>query len=120
MNRLLVAAFALLVAVIFAAPASAKSCTAQVMHNSGAIRAKQQPCTFTVPAGKTAVKLKCARYDPASNWSSTAACKVYSITQKRQMVDNNGNPLGSLPAGKYRFNVGGKPGAYGTFSFKLQ
>jgi hypothetical protein len=120
MNRLLVAAFALLVAAVFVAPASAGSCTARVVHGSGAIRAKQQPCTFTVPAGKTAVNLKCHRADPATNWSHNGPCKVYSVTQKREMVDGNGNPLGSLPPGKYRFNVGGRPGAYGTFSFKLK
>ena len=102
------------------APSWADSCQARVVHGSGAIQAQQEPCTFTVPAGKTAVNLSCERHNPKANWSSTALCKVYSVTERRDMVDGAGNPLTSLPAGKYRFAVGGEPGASGVFRYTLQ
>jgi hypothetical protein len=102
------------------APAEAESCEARVVYGSGAIQAKLEPCEFTVPAGKTAVNLSCERHNPKANWSSTALCKVYSVTEKRDMVDGRGNPLTSLPAGKYRFVVGGEPGATGVFRYTLQ
>ena len=102
------------------APAWADSCEARVVHGSGSIQAQLEPCTFTVPAGKTAVNLSCERHNPAANWSSTALCKVYSVTQKRDMVDGQGNPVTSLPPGTYRFAVGGQPGASGVFRYTLQ
>jgi hypothetical protein len=123
MRKPLVAAGFVAVAVLLTlapAPSWADSCQARVVHGSGAIQAQQEPCTFTVPAGKTAVNLSCERHNPASNWSSTALCKVYSVTEKREMVDGNGNPLTSLPAGTYRFTVGGQPGAMGVFRYTLQ
>ena len=86
----------------------------------GAIQAKLVPCEFTVPAGKTAVNLSCERDNPKSGWSSSAPCKVYSVTQKRDMVDGQGKPLTSLPSGTYRFAVGGEPGAIGIFRYTLQ
>lgn len=102
------------------APVWAGSCEARVVSGTGAIQAQLEPCQFTVPAGKTAVNLSCERHNPASNWSSTALCKVYSVTQKRDMVDGQGNPVTSLPPGTYRFAVGGEPGATGIFKYTLQ
>jgi len=102
------------------APALAESCQARVESGSGAIQAKLVPCEFTVATGKTAVNLSCQRDNPKSGWSSSAPCKVYSVTQNRDMVDGQGKPLTSLPAGTYRFVVGGEPGATGTFKYTLQ
>ncbi|SKA90405.1 hypothetical protein SAMN02745704_02217 [Paucidesulfovibrio gracilis DSM 16080] len=95
------------------------SVRASVAHGSGAIHAKLVPGEFEVPAGKTAMNLKCFRTDPASGWTSDKLCSVYSVTQGVDMKDANGNPLTQLPPGVYRFAVGGKPGAYGTFSYEL-
>ena len=123
MKKLLLGAGLVSVATLVtlaAAPASAGSCEARVVSGSGAIQAKLEPCEFTVPAGKTAVSLSCERHNPAANWSSTALCKVYSVTQKRDMVDGQGNPFTSLPSGTYRFTVGGQPGAMGVFRYTLQ
>jgi hypothetical protein len=57
---------------------------------------------------------------PRARGSSTALCKVHSVTQKRDMVDGPGNPVTSLPSGTYRFAVGGQPGANGVFRYSLQ
>jgi hypothetical protein len=102
------------------APSWAGSCEARVVSGTGSIQAQLEPCKFTVPPGKTAVNLSCERHDPATNWSSTALCKVYSVTQRRDMVDGQGNPLTSLPPGTYKFAVGGQPGAMGVFRYTLQ
>jgi hypothetical protein len=107
-------------AALAPAPALAESCQARVESGSGAIQAKLVPCEFTVPAGKTAVNLSCQRDNPKSGWSSSALCKVYSVTLKKDMVDGQGNPVTSLPSGTYRFTVGGDPGAIGTFKYTLQ
>jgi hypothetical protein len=121
MKKLLLAALAVAALVALApAPVLAESCEARVVYGSGAVQAQLEPCTFTVPAGKTAVNLSCERHNPKSNWSSTALCKVYSVTEKRDMVDGQGKPLTSLPAGTYRFAVGGEPGATGVFRYTLQ
>ena len=121
MKKLLLAALAV-AALVALAPAAvlAESCEARVVSGSGSVQAQLEPCTFTVPAGKTAVNLSCERHNPKSGWSSTALCKVFSVTEKRDMVDGAGNPLTSLPPGKYRFVVGGEPGASGVFRYTLQ
>lgn len=95
------------------------SVRATVTSGSGAIQAKLVPAEFTVPSGTTAVNLKCFRADPSSGWSSDRLCSVYSVTQGVDMKDANGNPMTSLPAGTYRFAVGGKPGAYGTYTYTI-
>jgi hypothetical protein len=123
MKKLLLAVGLVSVAILATlapAPALAESCQARVESGSGAIQAKLVPCEFTVPAGKTAVNLSCQRDNPKSGWSSSAPCKVYSVTQNRDMVDGQGKPLTSLPSGTYRFVVGGEPGAIGTFKYTLQ
>jgi hypothetical protein len=123
MKKPLFAVSLVAVAVLVAlapAPVWAGSCEARVVSGTGAIQAQLEPWKFTVPAGKTAVNLSCERHNPASNWSSTALCKVYSVTQKRDMVDGQGNPVTSLPPGTYRFAVGGEPGATGIFKYTLQ
>jgi hypothetical protein len=92
--------------------------TARVDRGSGAIQAKIVPSEFTIPSGNQAVNLKYNWSDPKSGRSSKKLGKnIYSITQGIYMVDGNGNPLAALPPGKYRFFVGGSPGARGSLSY---
>lgn len=94
--------------------------TARIDNGSGAIRAKMVPGEFTVPSGNQAVNLKFHWSDPKSGRSSKKLGKnIYSITQGIYMVDGNGNPLAALPPGKYRFFVGGSPGAHGSLSYSI-
>jgi hypothetical protein len=110
--------------ILAASPAAlaqkAYSVTARVDSGTGAIRAKLVPGDFTVPAGKTAVIVSFYHSCPKSNYENKKLGKnIYSLTAKRQMVDANDKPLTSLPPGKYRFSVGGRPGASGKLVYRL-
>ena len=120
MKRFIIALLLVAGLAVVAHAGEVRSVKATVVHGSGAIQAVLNPGEFTVPAGKTATHTKCFRADPSSGWSSDALCKVYSVTAGHDMVDGGGNPVLTLPPGTYRFAVGGKPGAYGTYTYELQ
>lgn len=96
------------------------SVTARVVSGTGAIRAKQQPVVFTVPAGKTAVIKKYFFSCQKSKVTRKVLGKnIYCLTTKKYMVDAKNKPIMSLPPGKYKFFVGGYPGAYGILTYTL-
>ncbi|MDO9508935.1 MAG: hypothetical protein Q7I97_06280 [Thermovirgaceae bacterium] len=93
---------------------------ASVVSGTGAIQAVLQPGEFTVPSGSTAVITKFQHDNPATGYHNEKLGKnVYSVTQGIYMVDGNGNALMQLPAGKYRFAVGGSVGASGMLVYEL-
>jgi hypothetical protein len=81
--------------------------SARVVQGSGAIQAALEPGEFEVPQGARAINL---RYKHSSGHASLG-CQIYSVTQKKEMCDGKKKGLNELPAGKYRFAVGGEPGA---------
>lgn len=109
-----------LAVVIGAGTALAGSVQARVVGSTGPVQAKLEPGEFTIPAGQKAVNLKYAWGDPGSGRQSTSLGKnIYNIDRGVYMVDAAGKPLMELPAGKYRFVVGGGPGANGSLSWNL-
>lgn len=101
-----------------------RSVTARVVSAAGegvGIHAKKVPGEFTVPEGRTAGNLKYRFHDPKSNFTSDKLTRssIYSVTEKRYIREAENNPKLELPPGKYRFVVGGGPGAYGSLSFQL-
>lgn len=97
---------------------------ARVKHASGigtGIRAERVPGPFTVPEGCVATGFKYHFHDPADDYTSTRLGKanIYSITRGKWIEVAGGDPHSTLPPGKYKFVVGGLPGAYGSLSFKI-
>jgi len=93
---------------------------ARVVSGTGAIQAVLEPGEFTVPSGSTAVIKKFQHDNPATGYHNEKLGKnIYSVTQGIYMVDGNGNALMQLPAGQYRFVVGGSPGATGSLVYEL-
>lgn len=115
-------AFAFLVA--FSASAFAVSgpytVYARVVSGTGSVQAVLEPGEFTVPSGSTAVITKFQYDNPATGYhSETLGKNIYSITQGIYMADANGNGFLQLPAGQYRFVVGGSAGASGVLVYEL-
>lgn len=83
------------------------------------IQAKKQPNEFTIPKGSKGTKLKYQFYNPKSGHTLTKlhGSNIYSVTEKRYMHELDSNPDFELPAGQYRFVIGGDPGATGTLSY---
>jgi hypothetical protein len=83
------------------------------------IRAEKQPGEFTIPKGSKGTKLKCNFFNPKSGTTRTklTGSSIYSVTEKRYMHELDKNPDFELPAGDYRFVVGGEPGATGTLAY---
>ncbi|HDQ93458.1 MAG TPA: hypothetical protein ENN89_04975 [Synergistetes bacterium] len=99
------------------------SVTAYVESGSGAIQAVLKPAEFTIAAGTTGTVTKFWWSDPKSGNSSEKlgyGGNIYSITQGRDWKDQNGNPIYQLPPGKYRFIVGGYPGAKGVLTYQVE
>lgn len=101
-----------------------RSVSARVVGGAGegvGIHAKKVPGEFTVPEGRTAGNFKYRFHDPNTDFTSDRLTRssIYSITEKRYIREAEGNPKLELPPGKYRFIVGGRPGAYGLLSFQL-
>ena len=100
------------------------SVSARVVSDFGqgaGIHVKKEPGQFTVPEGQKATELKYSFHDPKTGFESTKLTdsSVYSVTEGKYVdVSGDGGSL-ALPPGKYRFVVGGGPGAAGTLSFKL-
>ncbi len=116
--------FLALVVLVAAAPVAAASgpftVYASVTAGSGAVQAQIVPGEFTVPSGHTASIVKFQHDNPGNGYHNEKLGKnIYSVTQNAYMVDGNGNPLFQLPAGQYRFFVGGSPGATGMLVYNL-
>lgn len=83
------------------------------------IQAEKRPGEFTIPKGTKGTKLKYNFFNPKSGNTLTKlnGSNIYSVTDKRYMHELDKNPDFELPAGQYRFVVGGKPGAIGTLTY---
>jgi len=93
---------------------------ARVVSGTGAVQAVLEPGEFTVPSGSTAVITKFQHDNPATGYHNDKLGEnVYSVTEKKYMVDNKGHGLLQLPAGDYRFAVGGSVGATGLLVYEL-
>lgn len=117
-------ALAVTVLAIFCAAAFAANTytvTARVVNGSGAIQAELQPVDFTIPAGTTGTVTAFYATNPETGWESKKlGNNIYCVTQGRDWVDGNGNPIYQLPPGTYRFHVGGHPGAWGKLTYQVQ
>lgn len=85
------------------------------------IHAKKIPGKFTVPEDCIATDFKYHFHDPKSDMilKELSSGNIYSVDKKKYMpVSGDGEGL-TLPSGKYKFVVGGGPGAYGSLGFKL-
>jgi hypothetical protein len=120
--------YSLLICCVVVSDASAerqrRSVTARVSSASGSgvgIRAEKEPGHFTVPEGHYATDLKYSFHDPKSDYSSNrlSGSNIYSVALGKYISAAANNPSVRLPAGKYKFVVGGGPGASGTLSFDL-
>ena len=101
-----------------------RSVTARVESAVGkgtGIRAEKVPREFTIPKGMTATNFKYRFHDPKSKIKLDKLTKssIYSITEKRYISEATSGPNFELPPGKYKFVVGGRPGAYGSLSFDV-
>ena len=85
------------------------------------IRAEKAPGEFTIPEGMTARNFKYRFHDPKSKikLDKLSGSNIYSITEKRYVTEATSGPDFELPPGKYKFVVGGRPGAYGSLSFDV-
>jgi hypothetical protein len=85
------------------------------------IHAKKEPGAFTIPEGTTARSFKYRFHDPSSGLTldKLSGSNIYSVTEKRYITEAADNPDLALPPGKYRFVVGGRPGASGSLSFEV-
>ncbi len=92
-----------------------------VIGGQDSIRAKMVQSTFTIPKGYTAVDFQYNYYDPKKDVPLTklGPRHIYSITEKRLITEAKDSKNLVLKPGKYRFSVGGLPGASGTLKFKL-
>lgn len=106
-----------------AAEEQSRSVSASVRHGGSGvgINAERVPGQFTVPEGHIGSGLKYHFNDPSTGYTSTrlTGSNIYSETQGRYMSEVEGNPGAQLPPGKYKFVVGGRPGASGSLSFKI-
>ena len=82
-------------------------------------QAEKQPGSFTIPKGSAATKLTYEFYDPKSGDKLTKlrGSNVFSMTEHRYMEELDKDPDFELPAGDYKFVVGGYPGATGRLTY---
>ena len=85
------------------------------------IRAEKVPGEFAIPEGMTARNFKYKFHDPKSKikLDKLTESSIYSITEKRYVSEAASGSDFELPPGKYKFVVGGRPGAYGSLSFDV-
>lgn len=78
-----------------------------------------EPVEFEVPEGYQAGNLFYHWADPKTGEKrdKLGAKNIYSISQGRYMTEVKDNPGATLPAGRYRFVVGGLPGAIGNLTY---
>jgi hypothetical protein len=83
------------------------------------IQAEKRPGEFKIPKGSKGAKLKYQFFNPKSGNTLTKLTgnSIYSVTEKRYMHELDKNPDFELPAGDYKFVVGGEPGATGTLTY---
>jgi hypothetical protein len=114
-----------LVGILCAGPQCAAaekgSVTASVVAGTGFIHAKQEPGEFTIKAGTRAVNLRYFWQDPSSGQKSEklGASNIYSVDQAKYVAGPKDAAPTELPAGRYRFVVGGGVGASGTLSWDI-
>jgi len=101
-----------------------RSVSARVISSVGrgvGIRAEKVPGEFTVPEGCTAKNFKFKFHDPKSKvkLDKLTGSSIYSVTEGQYVSEAAENPDFELPPGKYKFVVGGRPGAYGSLSFDV-
>lgn len=101
-----------------------RSVSAKVVSTVGegaGIRAKKVPGEFTVPEGSTAKNFKYKFYDPMGNvkLDKLTGSSIYSVTERRYITEAADHADLELRPGKYKFVVGGRPGANGSLSFDL-
>ena len=91
---------------------------AYVETGQGAINAVMKPGKFEIPNGKIAEVVSFWWSDPKTGRSTKKLGKnIYSLETKSYMVDKDGKPLTTLPAGKYKLIIGGYPGAEGKLTY---
>lgn len=85
------------------------------------IRADKVPGDFTIPESMTARNFKYKFHDPKGKikLDKLTESSIYSITEKRYVSEAVNSADFELPPGKYKFLVGGRPGAYGSLSFDV-
>jgi len=98
---------------------------ARVEYASGAgthVEAQLVPADFTVPEGYYAAELKYSYGDAKSDRQSTSLGpkSIYSYAEKRYLSEASSSADFYLKPGKYRFSVGGRPGAVGVLSYTLR
>ena len=97
------------------------SVEASIDHASGDpyIMARRRTGDFTIPDGYRAVNFRYAWGDPTSGRESSRLSPKNLEAVKGWVPQDIGAPGTSLGPGRYRFSVGGTPGAMGTLSFTL-
>jgi len=94
---------------------------AYVETGKGAIKAIMIHGEFKIPDGKVAEVVSFWWADPKTGRSTKKLGKnIYSLETKSYMLDKDGKPLTTLPAGKYKLIVGGYPGAKGKLTYKYK
>lgn len=91
--------------------------------NSGTnIQAQLSPGDFTIPEGFYASDFRYSFGDVKTGKESNriGPRTIYSVTEKRFVSEARSTPDFTLKPGKYRFSVGGMPGAVGTLSYTLR
>jgi hypothetical protein len=101
-----------------------RSVSARVIHAVGegvGIRAKKVPGEFTVPEGHTARNFRYRFHDSTTGLrlDKLSGSNIYSVTEKRYITEAANSSDFELPPGKYKFVVGGRPGASGSLSFEV-
>lgn len=101
-----------------------RSVTARVVSAVGegvGIRAKKVPGEFSIPEGSRAFDFKYSFVDPKSGikLDKLSGSNIYSVSEKRYITEAANGPDFELPHGKYKFVVGGGPGAVGSLSFRV-
>ena len=101
-----------------------RSVTASVVSAVGegvGIQAKKVPGEFSIPEGSKAFAFKYSFHDPKSGikLDKLSGSNIYSVSEKRYITEAANGPDFELPHGKYKFVVGGGPGAIGSLSFHV-
>ncbi len=95
------------------------SVSATVDSGTGAIQAKLVPGEFDVPAGLKAVNLRVSKHTTLQGQSSSSDKRsngdIYCVSTGKYVPASQME----LPAGKYKFVVGGEPGSMGTLTYDL-
>ncbi len=95
------------------------SVSASVESDAGPIQAKLVPGEFDIPAGMKAVNLRVGKntilMGQASSSNQRSDKDIYCVSSASYVPAAQAE----LPAGKYKFVVGGGPGSMGTLTYDL-